>query len=109
MTPAGKALIGVASGLAVLVLVISLLEINSQNGPSLYCVGRAPSQSSASSVGEFSGAGSTDANAPSTTLPPSHDNDAGISRAPDVTPDADADTYQRPRICFEHGKRLVVP
>jgi predicted small secreted protein len=32
---------------------------------------------------------------PTTTLPPSHDNDAGRARAPDTTPDADSDAYQR--------------
>lgn len=30
-----------------------------------------------------------------TTLPPSHDNDAGMSRAHDQYPDADIDFYQR--------------
>jgi hypothetical protein len=36
---------------------------------------------------------------PSTTLPPSHDNDAGDARIPDRTPDADVDANQRPQIC----------
>ena len=35
----------------------------------------------------------------STTLPPSHDNDAGEGRIPDVTPDADVDANQRPHAC----------
>ena len=35
----------------------------------------------------------------STTLPPSHDNDAGRGRIPDRTPDADIDANQRPHIC----------
>jgi len=35
----------------------------------------------------------------STTLPPSHDNDAGKGRIPDQTPDADVDANQRPQIC----------
>lgn len=34
-----------------------------------------------------------------TTLPPSHDNDAGVGRIPDRTPDADVDANQRPHIC----------
>jgi len=33
---------------------------------------------------------------PSTTLPPSHDNDAGGAHIPDVHPDADTDANQRP-------------
>lgn len=32
-----------------------------------------------------------------TSLPPSHDNDAGRSRIPDITPDADFDVSQLPR------------
>jgi len=32
-----------------------------------------------------------------TTLPASHDNDAGIARTPDAVPDADTDAVQRPR------------
>ena len=36
----------------------------------------------------------------STTLPPSHDNDAGRMRIPDAYPDADVDANQRP----DHGK-----
>jgi hypothetical protein len=36
-----------------------------------------------------------------TTLPPSHDNDAGRARAPDTTPDADIDANQIHRICSE--------
>lgn len=32
---------------------------------------------------------------PSKDLPPSHDNDAGRARAPDATPDADTDAWQR--------------
>ena len=35
----------------------------------------------------------------STTLPPSHDNDAGRGRIPDSHPDADVDANQRPPIC----------
>ena len=35
----------------------------------------------------------------STTLPPSHDNDAGRGRVPDSHPDADVDANQRPPIC----------
>ena len=35
----------------------------------------------------------------STTLPPSHDNDAGRGRIPDAHPDADIDANQRPPIC----------
>jgi hypothetical protein len=35
----------------------------------------------------------------STTLPPSHDNDAGRGRIPDRTPDADIDANQRPHLC----------
>lgn len=31
-----------------------------------------------------------------TTLPASHDNDAGIARTPDAVPDADTDAVQRP-------------
>jgi hypothetical protein len=34
-----------------------------------------------------------------TTLPPSHDNDAGRSRIPDNTPDADRDTSAMPPAC----------
>ena len=34
-----------------------------------------------------------------TTLPPSHDNDAGRGRIPDSHPDADVDANQRPLIC----------
>jgi hypothetical protein len=34
-----------------------------------------------------------------TTLPPSHDNDAGDGRIPDHTPDADVDANQRHHIC----------
>jgi hypothetical protein len=37
--------------------------------------------------------------ASSTTLPPSHDNDAGDGRIPDHTPDADVDANQRPHLC----------
>ena len=36
---------------------------------------------------------------PSTTLPPSHDNDAGDGRIPDRTPDADVDANQRHHVC----------
>jgi hypothetical protein len=35
----------------------------------------------------------------STTLPPSHDNDAGDGRIPDRTPDADIDANQRHQSC----------
>ena len=35
----------------------------------------------------------------STTLPPSHDNDAGEGRIPDHTPDADIDANQRHQSC----------
>jgi len=35
----------------------------------------------------------------STTLPPSHDNDVGKARIPDVTPDNDVDANQRPHSC----------
>jgi len=38
---------------------------------------------------------------PGTTLPPSHDNDAGRGRIPDVTPDADEDANQRPPVCSQ--------
>ena len=34
-----------------------------------------------------------------TTLPPSHDNDAGRSRIPDATPDADNDTSRARVVC----------
>ena len=44
--------------------------------------------------------GSTHSNGPpSTTLPPSHDNDVGNARIPDRTPDADVDANQRYQIC----------
>jgi hypothetical protein len=36
---------------------------------------------------------------PPTSLPPSHDNDAGRGRIPDVHPDADVDANQRPVAC----------
>jgi len=34
-----------------------------------------------------------------TTLPPSHDNDVGLGRIPDTTPDADVDANQRHKVC----------
>jgi hypothetical protein len=45
------------------------------------------------SHGQSGAAGST------TTLPPSHDNDAGDARIPDAHPDADVDANQRHKIC----------
>jgi len=36
---------------------------------------------------------------PTTTLPPSHDNDTGLGRIPDHTPDNDIDANQRPMRC----------
>ena len=39
--------------------------------------------------------------ASSTTLPPSHDNDAGDARIPDSTPDADVGANQRHLGCTE--------
>lgn len=38
---------------------------------------------------------------PGTTLPPSHDNDAGNGRIPDKTPDADIDANQRIPVCSQ--------
>jgi hypothetical protein len=38
-----------------------------------------------------------------TTLPPSHDNDAGDGRIPDHTPDADLDYNQRHHGCSPHN------
>jgi hypothetical protein len=48
---------------------------------------------------------STTSNAPFTTLPPSHDNDAGWARSPDATPDADTDARLRPTYCLSPGQR----
>ena len=75
-------------------LVAALIVLSSQASPARSCVGRTQPTTGLSSLTPATGAST-----PLTTLPPSHDNDAGRSRIPDATPDADNDTSRSRVVC----------
>ena len=91
------------------ILIASFLIYNAYRSPTVYCFGSSTPRHglipSGSSTVTTAPRGSA---APPTTLPPSHDNDAGISRQHDATPDADVDTYQRPQFCIRNGHHVMV-
>lgn len=85
----GALVVAVALVMAIVVLVAS-------PGTSRSCVGTTRTTLSA---GGLLSTVTTRAGAPLTTLPPSHDNDAGRSRIPDATPDADNDSGRAREVC----------
>ena len=96
----------IAAVLAAVLVAAMLFEVHRATG--VVCYG-APSTASGLSTTSPSlvPSGPGGARVPVTTLPPSHDNDAGIARSPDLTPDADRDTFQKPRYCLKDGHRVV--
>lgn len=88
-----------AAGLVILMMVVvsvtingsphqsQLPEVSGQAKPVTHSLTSLPRQPSLSPSLATSSTG--------VTLPPSHDNDAGMSRAHDQFPDADIDFYQR--------------
>lgn len=95
----------------VALLIVSLGVYLVDRSPTVTCYGRSAGHLSGSkSLGlTLTSTRHSNPSTPSTTLPPSRDNDAGISRERDATPDADADTYQRLRVCLENGHRVKAP
>jgi hypothetical protein len=81
-------------GAATLLLVSLLLAGCSGGGTPSACATGTGTGTSKSSTGLTAAKGAS-----STTLPPSHDNDAGGARIPDQTPDADIDANQRHKSC----------
>ena len=95
--------------IVVVILIASLLIYDAYRSPTTFCYG-----SSSIPRHGLTPTGSTNlttspqgSQAAPTTLPPSHDNDAGISRQHDATPDADVDTYQRPQFCIRNGHHVL--
>ncbi len=89
----------VLSVFAVLVLLLAAVVVLLVNGSSSSnCVG-GHSSNAFGPVPALSGLSSIGANISLTTLPASRDNDAGRSRVPDVTPDADNDVYRARVVC----------
>ena len=94
----------------VVILIVALLVYDAHRSSTVVCYGSTSiSRRGLTPLGSSS-TSTTPSHTPSapTTLPPSHDNDAGISRQRDATPDADVDTYQRPRFCFGNGHRVTL-
>ena len=76
-------------------LAAALIVLSSGASPAKICVGR-----NHATVGLSSGSLTPSAGSSAfSTLPPSHDNDAGRSRIPDATPDADNDTSRSRVVC----------
>jgi hypothetical protein len=96
----------IAAVLAAVLVAAMLFEVHRATG--VVCYG-APSTASGLSTTSptLVPSGPDGVSVPVTTLPPSHDNDAGIARSPDLTPDADRDTFQKPRYCLKDGRRVV--
>ena len=94
--------------IVVLILIIALLIYDAHRSPTVFCYGSAASSRQGLTPMRTSTVTTTrqDSSLPPTTLPPSRDNDAGISRQRDATPDADTDTYQSAQFCIQNG-RLV--
>jgi hypothetical protein len=94
----------------VAVLAASWFIYVGHRSPTLICYGNPTVHvfGTKSSLAPLSSSGASAA-APVTTLPPSRDNDAGITRIPDSTPDADSDTRQKPKFCLANGHRVPVP
>jgi hypothetical protein len=86
-------LLGVLVVAIALVAAVAVLS-SSSSGPS-GCVG----STRTTLGGGLLSAVTTVPGASFTTLPPSHDNDAGRSRIPDATPDADNDTSRARLVC----------
>ncbi len=82
----------VATVVAVLAIAVGIALYVSHEHGSLRCTTPAPLThlSTAPPVANFN---------PSTTFPPSRDNDSGRSRPPDATPDADNDVMRRSLTC----------
>ena len=97
--------------IAVMVLIAALVIYNAHRSPTVFCYGGPSRHSQGLTPSSPPPATTSPRNAQSapTTLPPSRDNDAGISRQRDATPDADVDTYQKPRFCIKNGHHVVAP
>jgi hypothetical protein len=78
--------------LAVLVVVVGVIILT-------LVLGQSSSSPRAACRPSTLSAPTTMSTGPSTTLPPSNDNDAGRSRVPDVTPDADNDARRAFAAC----------
>lgn len=99
-------IIVIAAVLAAVLVTAVLFEVHRSNA--VVCYGASSANSGLSTTGPSLVPSATGAaRVPVTTLPPSHDNDAGIARSPDLTPDADRDTFQKPRYCIKDGHRVV--
>lgn len=94
----------------VAILVASWLVYVGHRSPTLICYGNPTIQvfGTKSNLAPLGSSGAS-VTSPVTTLPPSHDNDAGITRIPDSTPDADSDTRQKPKFCLTNGHRVPAP
>ena len=77
-------------------LAAALIVLSSGASPAKICVGRNHTTVGLSPGSLTPSAGSS---ASFMTLPPSHDNDAGRSRIPDATADADSDTSRSRVVC----------
>lgn len=85
--------------LGVVVLVVALVAafvVLSSSAPARSCVG---TTRTTTSPGGLLSTATTKPGTTFTTLPPSRDNDAGRSRIPDATPDADNDTSRAREVC----------
>lgn len=81
----------IAAVVVVLAIAAGIALYVTHEHPGLRCVTRAASTPLVTTTTRLDG--------PTTTLPPSHDNDAGRSRIPDSTPDADNDASRSLLIC----------
>lgn len=80
----------VATLVAVVAIAVGIALYVGHEHTQLHCV----SESAAAALAPTRATGR-----PGTTLPPSRDNDAGRSRVPDSTPDADDDAVRSRLIC----------
>lgn len=81
----------IASVVAVLAIAVGIAIYVSHEHTYLHCVSEATAAGLTPSSGGRAGS--------SSTLPPSRDNDAGRSRVPDSTPDADDDAVRSRLVC----------
>jgi len=84
----------VVISLAAVTTAVLLLGRGANGSPASGGSGGLTTTTLASNLIPASGSTPTNSVGPATTLPPSHDNDAGHSRIHDQYPDADVDWYQ---------------